>query len=399
MSPEELNEYPIFKDFDLAQIVEILKFCELKQFNSGQVLIAPGSLNEMLYLLVSGELRIVIENEESKITFPIEPGECIGEMSLVMNLPVSALVVGHQNGKVLCIPQETFWDKIMMTQQGVRNLFSILAARLKRSNLSLMKKIEEQFKYQHFRKELETAAKIQSSIIPDGADLLPLCAEVDAYAFMNQARDVGGDFFDALKLDDDQVFFAIGDVSGKGMPAALFMMRTFTSLRMLISNKPKFEEVIPALNELLVLNNEDMIFVSLFVGLLNLRTGVFQYVNGGHNPPFVSKKGNEFTYLPVGKGKLLGILSKADYSVSEILLEPGDSIVLYTDGITEAMNDQDQMFTSLQTQKVLNRKLGSPTKNLVQTLERAIQDFVASAPQYDDLTLLAFRYLGENRSE
>lgn len=389
-----LSKFPIFKGFTPEQIREILDSSELREVNQGDVLIEPGQPNTTLYLVVKGELQIVLEKDEGQVSIPIQTGECLGEMSIVMGEPTSALAIAHLPSLILCIPEHSFWDQIMMNPQGGRNLLRMMASRLTRANLALMKRVKEQLRYQHIEKELETAGKIQSSIVPDGTRLLPNSPEVEAFAIMDQAREVGGDFFDAIALDDEHVFLAIGDVSGKGMPASLFMTRTFTSLRMLISNNPEFKDVIPSLNDMLVRKNKDMMFVSIFAGVLNVRTGVLRYVNGGHNPPFASRNGKEYLPLDVKIAPLVGILEQAQFPITTLQLHPGDSLVLYTDGIPEAMNEESQMFEMDQIQQVLNRHKSNSMQALVQLLEEAVENFVGEAPQHDDFTALAIRYLG-----
>lgn len=281
-----------------------------------------------------------------------------------------------------------------MNQKGVRNLMGIMAARLRRSNHSLMKELEEQLKYQHLQKELETAGKIQASIVPDGDKLLLNRSAVEAYACIHQARIVGGDFYDALMLDDDHLYFSIGDVSGKGMPAALLMTRTFTSLRLLASNNPSFEEVMPSVNKILANNNDDMMFVTIFAGVLHLGTGVLRYVNASHNPPFLALGGGDYQLMDLPTSTLVGIQRQAPFSISELQLHPGDSLLLYTDGITEAMNAQNRMFETDRLEKVLNQRKYPSMKALVQSLEQAVEAFVGDAQQHDDFTILGVRYAG-----
>ncbi|MCB0851739.1 MAG: SpoIIE family protein phosphatase, partial [Bacteroidetes bacterium] len=385
-----LANYDLFKDFTHEQVRKILQSSTIKQIDPGEVLIESNQSNDTLYLLITGELRIILEKGDTEISIPIHEGECLGEMSIVMERPTSAMVIGHETSQILCIPDYVFWEQIMI-RKGVRNMMSMMASRLQRTNHALIREVEEQIKYKHLEKELETAGKIQASMVPNGSELLPNHPEIDAFAMSKQAREVGGDFYDALALDDERIYIAIGDVSGKGMPAALFMMRTFTSLRMLISNNPNFDEVMPSVNDLLARNNEDMMFVSIFAGVLNIRTGLLQYVNGGHNPPFVSLEGGVYYALDVNKSPLVGIMENARFEVGEIQLQPGDSLLLYTDGITEAMNSQSLMFDMERTQSVLNGRQYESMKEMVQALEEAIEAFVGEAPQHDDFTIMGLR--------
>jgi sigma-B regulation protein RsbU (phosphoserine phosphatase) len=287
-----------------------------------------------------------------------------------------------------------FWSELAVSRQGVKNLLGLMAERLHRNNQALIHEIEEQLKYKQLEKDLETAGKIQANIVPDGANLFPNRPEIEAYALTKQAREVGGDFYDALALDQDRIYFAIGDATGKGMPAALFMMRTFTSLRFLVSNHPQFADVVPELNNTLAKKNDDMMFVSLWAGILNVRTGELQYVNGGHNPPFAALGGGCFNLLNTPHGPIVGVVEDAPFEVSTLQLEPGDAIFLYTDGLPEANDPKHVLFETGRIEKSLNSLDHPSMQCLVHTMGADVEAFVNGAPTHDDLTMLAFRYLG-----
>ncbi len=400
MHPTELNidlrSFAIFKDFALEQIEAVLAHATIRQLGPNDILIQPGVPNDTLYLIVEGTFHIVVENEGKEVAFPIGPGECIGEISLVLNQPTSALAISQGASAVVCIPDHLFWKEVALNKQGIRNLIATMAGRLRRANYALIEEIEEQLKYKHLEKELETAGKIQSGIVPNGRNLLHQCHEIDAFAFIKQAREVGGDFYDAILLDDEHIYFAIGDVSGKGMPAALFMMRIFTSLRMLINNTPQVDRVITHVNNLLARNNNDMMFVTLFAGILNTRTGKLEYVNAGHNAPFIIKHDTEEKVQTLNKrnGPLLGVIEKAKFSLGELTLHKGDALLLYTDGVSEAMNIQDEMFGMERMEQVFRSATKDSMVDLAKKLEQELDQFVGGADQYDDFTVLALRYLG-----
>jgi sigma-B regulation protein RsbU (phosphoserine phosphatase) len=383
----------MFKGFPSEQVEQIVSMSEFKKLAPGETLIHPGQPNDTLFLVLEGMLQIVLEKDGATFSIPIQPGESLGEMSILMERSTSAQVDAVEDSQVLCIPENTFWDHIMTTRQGARNLMSLMAARLQRTNQSLIRNAEEQLKYQHLQKELEIAGTIQANLVPDGQKLLPNRQEVDAYALINQARDVGGDFYDALVLDDEHVYLAIGDVSGKGMPASLFMVRAFTFLRMVISNNPSFEGVIPSLNQWLARKNKDMMFITLFAGVLNLKTGKLRYVNAGHNPPFASIGGKPYQLMEDPTSPLVGVLDEADFPIQELQLQAGDSLVLYTDGIPEATNAQRVMLDTGPVLKVLNQETYTNMEALVRALEAAGEDFVGSAPQHDDFTAFAVRLM------
>ena len=398
MHPTELNidlrSFSILKDFAMEQIEEVLEHAKVRYLEPNDILIQPGVPNDTLYLIVEGQLNIVVENQGSEVAFPIGPGECVGEISMVLNRPTSALAISQGPSTVLCIPEQLFWEKVALNKQGIRNLIATMAGRLRRANVALIQEIEEQLKYKHLEKELETAGKIQSGIVPNGHTLLNHCQEIDAFAFIKQAREVGGDFYDMLLLDDEHIYFAICDVSGKGMPAALVMMRIFTSLRMLINNTPQVDRVITQVNDLLARNNNDMMFVTLFAGILHTRTGRLEFVNAGHNAPFIISKGKKIKVLNERNGPLLGVIEKAKFSLGQLTLKAGDALLLYTDGVSEAMNEQNEMFGMDRMEKVLNAERFETMRSLATKLEQNLVEFVGAADQHDDFTVLAFRYFG-----
>lgn len=390
-----IAQHNLFADLTQENIQSILDASTVQQLEPGDVLITPGEQNNTLYVLYAGELKVILDDKGTKVSFPIQPGECLGEMSLIEGNPTSALVVAEKPSSILLMPEDTFWHKFVSTPQGVRNLMSMMSLRIHRNNEALIKEVEEQIKYAHLQKELDTAGNIQANMLPDAEDLFPNHPQVDVFATMHPAREVGGDFYDALALDDEHLYIAIGDVSGKGMPAALFMMRSITSMRMSVINNPGFEGVLPSVNSMLVKNNDDMMFVTIFAGVLNVRTGVLRYVNGGHNRPFVALDGGGFELLEVPKGTLLGVMETGRYELAELHLKPGDSLILYTDGVTEATRADNELFEEPRAQETLNGVNGESMKQLVRTLERAVEDFVDGAPQFDDITVLALKYLGE----
>jgi phosphoserine phosphatase RsbU/P len=388
-----ISQFSLFKGFSPEEVWRVLASGKIRKLKPGEILISPGTPNDTLYVLIDGELMVVLEKDGVEVPIPILPGECLGEMSLVEGSPTSALALAHQSSRVLCISEEVFWNQLATTRHGVRNLLSMMAARLQRNNDALIEKVEEHLKYQLLEKELETAGNIQANIVPNGKNLFPNRPEVDAYALIKQTREVGGDFYDAMALDDESIYIAIGDVSGKGMPAALFMVRIFTSLRLLVGNNPGLGDVVPAVNEMLARENADMMFVSIFACVLNVRTGVLRYVNAGHNPPYASFGGKGFALLPPPEGPLVGISENVLFPVKEIKLSHGDTLVLYTDGITEAANAERNMFDLFRLERALNREHYLSMSALAQALQDAVEAFVKEAPQRDDYTLYAIRYL------
>ena len=398
MIPSSINkmvaQYDLFRGFPKKVIELVIAQSTIRQLDAGEVLIHTQTVNNSLFLVLDGELRVVLKKADTEVSIPIQPGECLGEMSLIEGRPTSATAICHSISQVLIISEDVFWDHLAVSRQGVKNLMGIMSQRLHRNNQALIKKIEEQLKYKQLEKDFKTAGEIQANIVPNGAHLFPKRPEIEVYARTQQARAVGGDFYDALALDQDRIYLAIGDATGKGMPAALFMMRTFTSLRFLVSNCPDFAEVLPALNKTLLKKNDDMMFVSLWVGILNLKTGILQYINGGHHPPFAALKGENFQELAVPDGPIVGVVEEAHFEVATLHMESGDTLFLYTDGVPEAYDRNKEAFEIDRIEKSLNSPHRPTVQSLVCDLETQVTAFVNGAPTHDDLTMMAFRYIG-----
>ncbi|MCB0193329.1 MAG: SpoIIE family protein phosphatase [Anaerolineae bacterium] len=389
-----LAKHKLFRDLPLSLIEILLTECPARTLAPGEVLIAPKQENHQLYLVMSGCLQVSLDTADSTIGFSIEAGECIGEMSIIEERRTSAYVIAEEACHLLVLTEEIFWNKLMREPAAVRNMLKMLSKRMRNHNEVTLQTLEQQLRYEHLQKELEAAGKIQANILPKKMPLFPNHPQVDVFATMEPAKEVGGDFFDAFALDNDNIYIAIGDVSGKGMPAALFMVRVITLLRMGISDEAAFGAVLPMVNRMLCQNNEDCMFVSLFIGLLNVTTGRLTYMNGGHNRPFFARSGDAFELLDVPRSLVLGLRENMIYDVAELVLKPGDTLVLYTDGVTEAENPERDFFEVEGAAAVLNQCAKKDMTSMVEALKTAVTDFSAGAPQSDDITLLALRYQG-----
>ncbi len=364
-----------------------------RKVDTGEVVIEKDVTNSTLYVLFEGEINVILEQDGTNLVLPVWPGECIGEMSLMLDRRTSAYAVAQKPCKILLVPEDVFWRELVGARQGVKNLMSIMTRRLRRNNQALMQRMEEQLHFQNLQKELEAAGKIQSSMIPDVGLVVARYPQVDVHGLLKQTSQVGGDFYDVLALDDDHLFVAIGDASGKGMMAALFTVRALTALRMTVLNRP-FEDLFKTVNTILMRNNPETMFITLFAGVLNVKTGWFRYLNAGHNPTIGALGGKEFELLPMPQGSVLGVTDANIFTMGEKKLQAGDVLVMYTDGVTEATRNDGAVFGESRLLETLNTSQPANMKKLVRSIDDAIHEFILGAPQYDDLTILAFKYLG-----
>ena len=248
------------------------------------------------------------------------------------------------------------------------------------------------------RNDLHTAARIQQSILPQTFPPFPQRTELDLFAQMVPAKEVGGDFYDFFFIDQDRLAFLIGDVSGKGVPAAIFMAVSRTLLKAIATQVVNPGESLRRLNTMLIPESNGRMFVTIFYGVLNTRTGEVQFSFGGHNPPFIRRKGGEVERLNQESGFLLGMLDDMEYDVHKVTLHPGDTMLLYTDGVTEAMNGGAELFEESRLIDALKKSNGSPLNEMLQGIQGDLVNFTAGTPQSDDITMLALQYKGKTGS-
>ena len=258
----------------------------------------------------------------------------------------------------------------------------------------LKKSIEENAKEraenERINTELSVAKEIQASMLPCIFPPFPNRYEIDLYASMVPAREVGGDFYDFFFIDKDNLVVIIADVSGKGVPAALFMVITRTLIKNCsLCRRPK--NVLESVNKKLCENNEAGMFVTAFLGFFNIPSGKLTFVNAGHNPPLVKKGGNPFVFLRTRPCIVLAWLADAKYTEEEIFLEKGDVLFLYTDGVTEAMNNDKDLFSEQRLVDAINKNTDASVVELLPAIKREIDTFAQGAEQADDITMLALR--------
>ena len=241
--------------------------------------------------------------------------------------------------------------------------------------------------------ELDVARRIQISMLPKN---FSVDERVDLFATMTPAKEVGGDLYDFYMLDEDHLFITIADVSGKGVPAALFMVAAITNLRNFtasLKNPDDLKIAIEQTNDRLCANNDGGLFVTAFSGVLDLTTGIFRYVNAGHNPPLIRRNGKNFSELPMELNFVLGGWDDWQYVQQEIQLAAGDTIFLYTDGVTEAANLSGKMYSLERLQKKLADldKMKS-AEEILTVVSKSLENFSGDAEQSDDITMLAVKF-------
>jgi sigma-B regulation protein RsbU (phosphoserine phosphatase) len=244
------------------------------------------------------------------------------------------------------------------------------------------------------QEELNVGRDIQRSMLPRVFPAFPDRKELELYAVLEPALEVGGDLYDFFLLDDHRLCFVIGDVSGNGVPAALFMAMTKIMVKTRAASDPSPASIVTHVNDALSAENDSCMFVTLYLGILNLRDGTLLTTNAGHNPPLLKRRNGQFEWLTAQDGPLVGPMPGIAFKESLIQLGPGDEIFLYTDGVTEADNVRRELFGTDRLKTVLDQSRAVSVIDRIGEVMNAVRGFAGSAPQADDITILGIRYLG-----
>lgn len=243
--------------------------------------------------------------------------------------------------------------------------------------------------------ELGVATHIQASMLPCIFPAFPGRAEFDIYATMQPAKEVGGDFYDFFLVDDNHLAMVMADVSGKGVPAALFMVIAKTLIKNITQAGLSPKEVLEKVNNQLCENNEAEMFVTVWLGILEISTGKLTYANAGHEYPAIQRVGGEYTLVQEKHGFVLAGMENMRYKEYELTLLPGDRLYLYTDGVAEATNAQDELYGTGRMLDILNRNKDVSCADLLHHIKQDIDLFVGDAPQFDDITMLGLEMKGK----
>ena len=245
--------------------------------------------------------------------------------------------------------------------------------------------------------ELKVAHDIQMGILPKIFPPFPDKHEFDVYAVLKPAKEVGGDFYDFFFIDDDHFCFTIGDVSDKGVPAALFMAVTKTLIKNIAREVGGYpDEILNRVNKEICQDNDSCMFVTIFFAILNIKTGEIYYANAGHNPPLIIRQ-NEVEFLKVDSGTAIGILETAVYKRAKLTLGPSDAICMYTDGVTEAFNEKNEQFCEERLKKEATTHKKDSTKDLVDQILHEVKLFSQEVSQSDDITIMVLRYFSARK--
>lgn len=426
----QLGRHSLFDGLPPDAVGEIVAGAREEAFAAGDLLMRQGEAGDHAIVVVDGEVEILALTASGEARLATVAGTALlGEIAVLAGLPRTATVRAIAPGRLLRIDGAAFNAVAERHPRLLRHVVTRLGAQIGAYNRAVavytealaalerdefddamldsldnpspelvnfsvtFRKMANQIRLrQRHREEMASAAAIQNAMLPDPLPKDREPARIELFAAMRPARDVGGDFYDAFFLGPDRLAVSIGDVSGKGVPASLFMAVCQTTLRMVLRESP--DDIARALakaNDLLEAENRTGVFATLFVMVIDLDHGTVVYCNCGHNPPLLLHADGTVGMLQPN-GMALGVVGGIDFDAGEAAFSPGDRLLLYTDGVTEAHDPAGELFEDERLAAAASRHGGGDVRALVDGVFAEVDGFAAGAPQHDDITCLALGF-------
>lgn len=357
----------------------LLDAMEQTVYEKGQDIVTIGaSAEDGMYIILEGTTRVLAE--DGALISEQGPGDVVGELALIKDGTRKATVRAAE--PVVCAHiAKNLFDEIASANHKV---YAALLELLYTKTTNMVRERER------LKSELEIAARIQTGFLPKSFDRFCRLPHVTVTARMKPAKEVGGDFYDVFLIDENRLCFLIADVAGKGVPASLFMTVAKTHIKNYMMLNMPVAEMAERVNNQLNEDNEEELFVTAFICVLDTRENTLTFVNAGHNKPCISRSGEPFAFLDCKVDFVLGIMEDMPYREQKISLAPGDRFYLYTDGVTEAFDVNGEMFTDAGLLQAINEHLDAADcpDALVEALYEDLDRFSAGAPQSDDITMV-----------
>ncbi|GEO82301.1 PP2C family protein-serine/threonine phosphatase [Pararhodospirillum oryzae] len=424
---EALQATPLFVGLSDGFLGQLADACQAIDVTAGTVLFQQGESGKDAYIILSGEARILLETPlGSSCIAVVGRGQLLGEMSALADVSRTATVISETPMALLRIHHGDLHRLILSYPDAALSILQILVHRLDNTNRPLgyllhaanaleradldpalldamiaqagaitpfaqafARVVRALVARRESVREMELSARLQRSILPAS---IPELAGVDFGALMEPARAVGGDFYDIFSLGERRAAVVVADVSGKGVPAAFFMAVTRTAMRALAHSRgEKPSDLVASVNAMIAAENTECMFVTLFLGVIDAVDGRFEWCSAGHTDG-LAVLGSEVVRLKP-TGPAIGIDPDARYTTREVRLSPGDSLFIYTDGVTEAMSPTEDLFGIDPLIALLQSWRGGDPRDVVKAVEHAVVAFTDGHPQADDITCLALRKL------
>jgi len=409
MIKDIISQIPLFSELPPQEITHLSQTLHIHEFPAQEVLIQEGLSDDRCYIIVEGQVEIVKSLGDSGERFLglEERNSLLGEMSLFSkegkhtasvraHTPVRALEVTREDIDALLHRWPLFaYELTRLLSQRLEQSENLTILELQEKNRQLtqayndLKAAQAQIiEKERLEKELEVARQIQLSILPQELPSLP---HYDFGALMIPARAVGGDFYDFIPLDQSRLGIVVGDVSDKGIPSALFMAMSYSLIRAEAHRNATPGETLLAVNHLLMEMNTSDMFVTVLYGLLDCSSGEFRYARAGHPQPIILDSHGELVELGNNLGQVLGLFDEPRLDEQRVVLPNGGEMLVFSDGLTEAINPLGEDFEEVRLQRALHGLLYQPAQTLCESLWDEMMAFCLPTPQQDDFTLVCIK--------
>jgi serine phosphatase RsbU (regulator of sigma subunit)/anti-sigma regulatory factor (Ser/Thr protein kinase) len=394
-----ISQFEVFRGAPYHLVEDAIAGCRIVRYPDGQVLLRPGERGDALVFVLSGRLRVHLDAPDSANFFTIGAGDFTGELSVIDGKPVSAYVVADSGCRVLLVDADMLFSRLLTVPEVNRSFMATYSERVRGTSVHIIEQLRAEMAHEQSQREAASAQRIQAGLLLQESPLFPERTEVECAGSLRAARDVGGDFYDAFFVDPTRLFMTIGDVSGKGLAAALCMARALTILRREAGRpagdaREDVQRIVERLNRLLFEGNDAGLSVSVFCALLDIAAGTLAYVSAGHAPPAIARGDGRFALLDAPRNPVAGVVEGASYAGGEAQLSPGTALVLYSDGVTEAQAAGGETFGAARLLATLDGARDRSPTALVEATTAAVERFAGDAPQSDDITVLALRFRG-----
>ncbi len=410
-----------------ATVERLLRFGRPCNIVPEDVLVRQGDQSDCAYLILDGELEVLVDTTYGEVLLArVSQGAFIGEIGVFAGLPRNATVRAKTFVRALRFDRAPLLEAGDSDPALLRSIISRLGGQVGSFNnalglytnavsalerddfeLSILDQLRQPAPElmdfaQQFRRmaeqivqrrahqeEMASAAAIQRAMLPNAQPTLLAGSQLDIFAHMKPAREVGGDLYDMFELDGNRLVITVGDVCGKGVPASLFMAVTQTVMRLVLRASQDLQAEMAAANDLLIANNRGEMFATLFCGVLDIPSATLTYCNCGHNPPLVVRRDGGALESLRACGPPLGMIEGITHAPRSIALAPGDLLLLYSDGVTEAEDAATAQFGSERLEQLARELRGSPARQVVEGVIESVGAFANGAPQSDDITCMA----------
>jgi len=407
MNTNLLAKIPLFSALPVDELDHLQGMLQVKTLQPGEILFREGEPGEHFYILTDGKLEILLgaETKEELLLNTLGPGEYLGEMSLIIpGGERTATARASKKAVLLAMSRDEFNALLKLYPVLSQSMVRVLSKRLDSTNYATFRDLTEKnrqlqkaydelkdaqeqlIEKERLERELKVAADIQISILPD---VLPAPPRFDFGARIDPARQVGGDFYDVFRLEENKVAVLIGDVADKGVPSAIFMARAHALIAAEAESYENPSDVMRKVNAHITRLEKATQFVTVLYGILNVDNGEFTYARAGHEPPLMLKPDGSVERLPHETGMAIGLWEDIILDEQTITLPPGSTLVLYTDGMTDCRDPNGEPFGLERIQLTLNRCSESSAQEVCDHLLKTLKNYQQGSPQDDDVTLVA----------